>query len=169
MDAPTPREQRLKAELDIEARLRDAGRDFPSMHAIANIYRAAAEVRRNAERDVLAMENLSWGGFTILWVLWIWGSMETNLLATECDLAKGTLTGMLGTLGKRGLIERARMDHDRRRVIVSLTPTGTSTIERVAPAFNDFEAKMTVCLDDGQKNSLAELLRVVIHNANGER
>ena len=169
MDAPTPREQRLKAELDIEARLRDAGRDFPSMHAIANIYRAAAEVRRNAERDVLAMENLSWGGFTILWVLWIWGSMETNLLATECDLAKGTLTGMLGTLGKRGLIERARMDRDRRRVIVSLTPTGTSTIERVAPAFNDFEAKMTVCLDDGQKNSLSELLRVVIHNANGER
>jgi len=169
MDAPTPREQRLKAELDIEARLRDAGRDFPSMHAIANIYRAAAEVRRNAERDVLAMENLSWGGFTILWVLWIWGSMETNLLATECDLAKGTLTGMLGTLGKRGLIERARMDRDRRRVIVSLTPTGVSTIERVAPAFNDFEAKMTVCLDDGQKNSLSELLRVVIHNANGER
>ena len=139
------------------------------MHAIANIYRAAAEVRRNAERDVLAMENLSWGGFTILWVLWIWGSMETNLLATECDLAKGTLTGMLGTLGKRGLIERARMDHDRRRVIVSLTPTGVSTIERVAPAFNDFEAKMTVCLDDDQKNSLAELLRVVIHNAYGER
>ena len=169
MDAPIPREQRLKAELDIEARLRDAGRDFPSMHAIANIYRAAAEVRRNAERDVLAMENLSWGGFTILWVLWIWGSMETNLLATECDLAKGTLTGMLGTLGKRGLIERARMDRDRRRVIVSLTPTGVSTIERVAPAFNDFEAKMTVCLDDGQKNSLSELLRVVIHNANGER
>lgn len=169
MDAPTPREQRLKAELDIEARLREAGRDFPSMHAIANIYRAAAEVRRNAERDVLAMENLSWGGFTILWVLWIWGSMETNLLATECDLAKGTLTGMLGTLGKRGLIERARMDRDRRRVIVSLTPTGVSTIERVAPAFNDFEAKMTVCLDDGQKNSLSELLRVVIHNANGER
>jgi len=169
MDAPTPREQRLKAELDIEARLRDAGRDFPSMHAIANIYRAAAEVRRNAERDVLAMENLSWGGFTILWVLWIWGSMETNLLATECDLAKGTLTGMLGTLGKRGLIERARMDRDRRRVIVSLTPTGVSTIERVAPAFNDFEAKMTVCLDDGQKNSLSELLRVVIHNANGDR
>ena len=169
MDTPTPREQRLKAELDIEARLRDAGRDFPSMHAIANIYRAAAEVRRNAERDVLAMENLSWGGFTILWVLWIWGSMETNLLATECDLAKGTLTGMLGTLGKRGLIERARMDRDRRRVIVSLTPTGVSTIERVAPAFNDFEAKMTVCLDDGQKNSLSELLRVVIHNANPER
>ncbi len=169
MDTPTPREQRLKAEHDIEARLRDAGRDFPSMHAIANIYRAAAEVRRNAERDVLAMENLSWGGFTILWVLWIWGSMETNLLATECDLAKGTLTGMLGTLGKRGLIERARMDRDRRRVIVSLTPTGVSTIERVAPAFNDFEAKMTVCLDDGQKNSLSELLRVVIHNANGER
>ncbi|MCS5675816.1 MAG: MarR family winged helix-turn-helix transcriptional regulator [Acidimicrobiales bacterium] len=169
MDTPTPREQRLKAELDIEARLRDARRDFPSMHAIANIYRAAAEVRRNAERDVLAMENLSWGGFTILWVLWIWGSMETNLLATECDLAKGTLTGMLGTLGKRGLIERARMDRDRRRVIVSLTPTGVSTIERVAPAFNDFEAKMTVCLDDGQKNSLSELLRVVIHNANGER
>tara|TARA_B100000678_G_scaffold272160_1_gene261388 strand:- start:985 stop:1494 length:510 start_codon:yes stop_codon:yes gene_type:complete len=169
MDAPKPREQRLKAELDIEARLKEAGRDFPSMHAIANIYRAAAEVRRNAERDVLAMENLSWGGFTILWVLWIWGSMETNLLATECDLAKGTLTGMLGTLGKRGLIERARMDRDRRRVIVSLTPTGVSTIERVAPAFNDFEAKMTVCLDDGQKNSLSELLRVVIHNANGER
>ena len=157
----------LRAERDIQDRLGDRPLDFASLQAISNIYRAAAAVRRRAEQGVLAEHDLSWGGFTILWVLWVWGDMETAQLASECDLAKGTLTGMITTLEKQHLVERRRVASDRRRVTVTLTPRGLVTIEDLFPRFNDFEGAMTAGLHDDDKHDLARLLRAVITNANG--
>ncbi|MGI9599303.1 MAG: MarR family winged helix-turn-helix transcriptional regulator [Acidimicrobiales bacterium] len=154
----------LRAEKDIQNRLAGQQLDFPSMLAVSNIYRAASAVRRQAERDLLTPAGLSWGGFTILWVLWIWGEMETARLASECDLAKGTLTGMLNTLEKQKLVARNRMDSDRRRVMVTLTETGEETIGELFPRFNAYEGAATIGLTDGEKADLAKLLRVVITN-----
>jgi DNA-binding MarR family transcriptional regulator len=161
----TPAEHLLEAERDIRARLGDHELDFESTQAISNIYRAGAAVRRRAEHHVFADHHLSWGGFTILWVLWVWGAMETAPLASECDLAKGTLTGMVATLEKQGLVERHRVEADRRRVTVGLTPRGLDTIEQVFPIFNNFEATMSAGLTSAEKQELARLLRVVITNA----
>jgi MarR family transcriptional regulator, organic hydroperoxide resistance regulator len=155
----------LRVEQDIKERLRDEPLDFASLLAVSNIYRAAAGVRRRAEREVLLDSGLSWGGFTILWVLWIWGEMETSRLAAECDLAKGTLTGMVTTLERQELVVRRRLPSDRRRVRVGLTPTGRAMILDLFPRFNSFEGLMTAGLTDEQKADLARLLRVVITNA----
>lgn len=166
MPSDSSRDDRLlDAEVDIQARLGDQPLDFDSLQAISNIYRAAAAVRRRAERDVLAEARLSWGGFTILWVLWVWGEMEAAQLASECDLAKGTLTGMVSTLEKQGRVERTRMQSDRRRVTVDLTPAGLRTIEQLFPQFNEFEGKMSWGLNEDQKRELARLLRMVTTNA----
>ena len=162
-DAPTA--EILAVEQEIQAALGDRPFDFVSLQAISNIYRAAAAVRRRAERTVLASANLSWGGFTILWVLWVWGEMETNRLATECDLAKGTVTGLVTTLEKQGLVERERRAEDRRRVLVRLTPAGLATIEELFPRFNRFEGEMSGGLDIDEKEELARLLRQVITNS----
>ncbi len=155
----------LRVERDIQERLRGEPLDFPSLLAVSNIYRAAGAVRRRAERELLNEAGLSWGGFTILWVLWIWGEMETSRLAAECDLAKGTLTGMLSTLERQDLVARRRLDRDRRRVTVGLTDGGQARIAELFPRFNAFEGAMTDGLSDEQKSDLARLLRVVITNA----
>jgi len=155
----------LQAERDVQARLGDRALDFASLDAISNIYRAAAAVRRRAERDVLAEYGLSFGGFTILWVLWVWGEMETAQLADECAVAKGTLTGMLTTLEKRALIDRVRVEADRRRVLVKLTDAGVQLIDDLFPKFNRFEGAMVSGLAPDEKRELARLLRVVITNA----
>lgn len=155
----------LDAERDVQARIGDHPLDFASLDAISNIYRAAAGVRRRAEREVLATYGLSWGGFTILWVLWVWDEMETAQLATECALAKGTLTGMLTTLEKQGLVERTRLENDKRRVLVALTPSGTAMIDELFPTFNAYETAMSHGLSADEKRELARLLRVVITNA----
>ena len=85
----------LEAERDIRSRLGDRALDFEAMLAVSNIYRAANAVRNRMEREVLGPAGLSWGGFTILFVLWVWGDRETGELAEDCGLAKGTLSGML--------------------------------------------------------------------------
>ena len=155
----------LDTERDIKARLGDRCLDFESMLAVSNIYRAATAVRRRAENGVLSEFRLSWGGFTTLWVLWIWGEMQTARLARECDLSKGTLSGVLTTLEKRGFVERRRVEHDRRRVTVSLTAAGVDTIEQLFPRFNRYESDMVAGLSAAEKHALAELLRRVIVTA----
>jgi DNA-binding MarR family transcriptional regulator len=157
----------LEAERDIRTRLGDRPFDFEALLAVSNIYRAANAVRNRMEREVLAPAGLTWGGFTILFVLWIWGDRETGQLAEDCGLAKGTLSGMLATLEKTGLVHRSRHPEDGRRVLVTLLDGGSNTIEAVFPEFNRYEAKFTAELDDDERRELARLLRTVTATADG--
>lgn len=155
----------LEAERDIRARLGDRPFDFEALLAVSNIYRAANAVRNRMERDVLGPVGLSWGGFTILFVLWVWGDRETGQLAEDCGLAKGTLSGMLTTLEKTGLVARSRHPDDGRRVQVTLLTGGGDLIEEVFPEFNRHEAKFTADLDPEERRELAGLLRRVTATA----
>ncbi len=161
-------ERLLDAERDVQAKLGDQPFDFESMLAISNIYRAAAAVRRVAERTILSDYGISWGGFTILWVLWVWDGMETGRLAAECDLSKGTLTGMINTLERQGLVERSRVAGDRRKVVVGLSGDGLGVIKDLFPRFNRFESEMTTGLTASERRQLAHLLRQVVRNTDGE-
>ena len=155
----------LEAERDIRQRLGDRAFDFDALLAVSNIYRAANAVRNRMEREILSEAGLSWGGFTILFVLWVWGDRETAELADDCGLAKGTLTGMLQTLEKSGAVSRKRHPDDGRKVMVHLEPAGLETIESVFPEFNEYEAKFTERLDDEERHQLARLLRIVTATA----
>lgn len=155
----------LDAERDIRERLDGRSFDFDALLAVSNIYRAANAVRNRMEREVLTPHGLSWGGFTILFVLWIWGERETGDLAEDCGIAKGTLTGMLQTLERNQLIARSRHPDDGRRVVVNLKKEGTQLIERVFPEFNEYESRFTVLLNTQERLELARLLRIVTSTA----
>ena len=149
----------VQAERDIRARVGDSELDFAAMAAVSNIYRAANAIRNHMEQKVLADEDLSWAAFTVLFVLWIWGDQQTRHLAAEAGVTKGTLTGVLKTLEKRGLARRRGHDADGRLVLVSLEPKGQDVIERLFPAFNRGEAQVSTGLTGREKDQLASLLR----------
>jgi DNA-binding MarR family transcriptional regulator len=155
----------LEAERDIRSRLGDRPLDFDAMLAVSNIYRAATAVRNRMEREVLTPAGLTWGGFTILFVLWVWGDRETGDLAGDCGVAKGTLSGMVSTLEKLGLVRRWRHPDDGRKVVVGLEAAGLEKIEVLFPAFNAHEALFTERLDTGERRELARLLRLVTATA----
>ena len=154
----------VRAELDIRSRIGDHPLDFAAMAAVSNIYRAANVIRNHLERKVLADEDLSWAAFTVLFVLWIWGDQETRHLAAEAGVTKGTLTGVLKTLEKRGLARRRGHEADGRLVLVSLEPKGVAVIERLFPAFNMGEAMVSSSLTSEEKDQLATLLRTIIRS-----
>jgi DNA-binding MarR family transcriptional regulator len=134
------------------------------MAAVSNIYRAANVIRNHLERQVLADEDLSWAAFTVMFVLWIWGDQQTRHLAEEAGVTKGTLTGVLKTLEKRGLARRRAHDGDGRLVLVGLEPKGIAVIERLFPAFNVGEASVSSALTEAEKQQLATLLRRIIRS-----
>jgi len=155
----------LEAERDIRTALGDQPLDFEALAAVSNIYRAANAVRNRMEQEVLSSAGLSWGGFTILFVLWVWGDRETAELAEECGLAKGTLSGMLMTLEKATMVRRSRHPEDGRKVIVHLEAAGREKIEAVFPVFNSFETRFTERLHPDERYELARLLRLVTATA----
>jgi len=154
----------VRAERDIRDRIGGQPLDFAAMAAVSNIYRAANVIRNHMERQILAGEDLSWAAFTVLFVLWIWGDQQTRHLADEAGVTKGTLTGVLKTLEKRGLTRRRAHDADGRLVLVSLEPKGTAVIERLFAAFNQGEATVSSGLTTHEKDQLAALLRKIIRS-----
>lgn len=155
----------LEAERDIKAVLGDRSLDFDALLAISNIHRAATAVRNRMEREILTPAGLTWGGFTILFVLWVWGERETNELATDCGVAKGTLSGMLATLERAGMVKRSRHPVDGRRVIVSLEKAGEDEMDGLFPGFNELESVLTDRLDIEERRELSRLLRKVTATA----
>jgi DNA-binding MarR family transcriptional regulator len=159
----------VQAERDIRDRIGSQHLDFAAMAAVSNIYRAANAIRHHMEQKVLADEDLSWAAFTVLFVLWIWGDQQTRHLAAEAGVTKGTLTGVLKTLEKRGLARRRGHDADGRLVLVSLEARGREVIERLFPAFNEGEALVSASLTEREKYHLASLLRAIIRTVEEEK
>ena len=154
----------VRAERDIRNRIGDQQLDFTAMATVSSVYRAANVIRHHMEQTVLADEDLSWAAFTVLFVLWIWGDQQTRHLAEEAGVTKGTLTGVLKTLEKRGLARRRAHDADGRLVLVGLEPRGLGVIERLFPAFNTGEALVSASLTEREKDQLAALLRKIIRS-----
>ena len=152
-------------EADVLARVGDLPVDLASMAVAANIWRAAQAVRAHLERSVLRGEDLSWGGFSLLFNLWVWGPMETRALAGSMSCSKPTVTGLATTLARRGLITRGAHASDGRLVVLELTAAGERTIAELFPRFNAGESAVTDGLTQDEKATLAALLRRVVVTA----
>ena len=151
-----------ETESAVAERLDGMAVDVESMAAVQNIYRAANTIRNHLEQTVLAPHDLTWTGWVVLWVVWIWGDIETRHVALEAGISKGTLTGVIGTLEKRGLLLRRVHPDDARRVLVALTPKGRKLMTTLFPIFNAAEARVTAALSNAEKTNLATSLRAVV-------
>lgn len=154
-------------EQAVSERLSGMPIDMSAMAAVSNIYRAANAVRNHVERTVLAPHDLTWTGWVVLWVVWIWGDIESRHVASEAGISKGTLTGVANTLMNRGLLRRRVHPDDARRVLLSLSPKGQRLMTEVFPEFNAVEAAVTSQLSEQQMLAMARSLRSVVKQAEG--
>jgi len=162
-DAGSQEHRTLSAtEAAVSARLASMTLDMPAMAAVSNVYRAAGVIRNHFEHTVLAPYNLTWTGWVVLWVVWIWQEIETRHVAAEAGISKGTLTGVAGTLEKRGLLERRAHPDDARRVLLSLTPAGLQLMAELFPLFNKQEALVVESLSADEVQVLAAALRKIV-------
>jgi DNA-binding MarR family transcriptional regulator len=150
---------RAETERQVSVRLSDLTLDYEAMAVVSNLFRAANSVRNHLERTVLAPADLTWTAFVVLWVVWIWEPVETRVIAAEGGFSKATLSGVLATLEKHGLVERTRSAMDGRLVDVTLTPSGRDLMRTLFPTFNEQEREVTRHLSD--LPAAAEALRAL--------
>jgi MarR family transcriptional regulator, organic hydroperoxide resistance regulator len=154
-------ERLLPAERKVLDELGHLPLDFRAMWAISNVFRSSTALRRHLESTVLAPDRLSWTAFTGLWVLWIWGEMESRDFASAVGISRPTATGVLSTLQRRRYVRRRKASEDGRVVLVSLTPSGRRKIEDLFPRFNAEEARIASVLLGDEQDRLAEMLRTL--------
>jgi DNA-binding MarR family transcriptional regulator len=129
---------------------------------VSNLYRTTAAVRGHLERTVLAEHDLTWTGWVVLWVVWIWEEIEYRHVAVEAGIAKATLSGVAGTLERRGLVARRTHQADRRRALLRLTDEGAQLAEKLFPLFNAEESAVVACLSQREADLVAKALRKIV-------
>src|SRR5271170_5854574 len=74
------------------------------------------------------------------------GPLEPREIGELCRISSPSLAGVLSRMEELGYIRRKRLDHDQRRVRVSLTPRSRALAARMAPqieaAYREIEAMM---------------------------
>ena len=136
--------------------------DFPAAHAISSLYRAANAARSHLTNTVLRRHDLTWTGFLVMWLLWLWESMETRHVAESVGISKATLTGVTKTLMSRGLIDRVPSDVDRRLVSLRLSDKGEQLMAELYPEFNKAEAELVDGIPGSDVAVLTEALRRIV-------
>ncbi|MBQ6504884.1 MAG: MarR family transcriptional regulator [Flexilinea sp.] len=93
------------------------------------LYACAKEVVRRC-REPLEKLNLTYTQYIVMMTFWEFGGMTEGELGQKVHLDSGTLAPLLKRLEKQGLITRARMKENERKLFVSLTEAGEALKEK---------------------------------------
>lgn len=157
-----------KEELDVMQRVSGLPIDELGLAVASNIWRAAQLFKLKMEREVLREHELSFASFSALFIVWIWGPIETREIAKSQAVSKATVTSLVNTLENQGLVKRRGVKKDKRLVTVELTDKGKRLIEWVFPKFNQGEVEVSSSLNEKEQETLAHLLRKVIRGMKQE-
>ena len=84
-------------------------------------------------RPLLHENGLTEQQWRILRVLADLGALEPKQIGELCRLSSPSLAGVLARMEEMGLVERERLAHDQRRVLVSATSRSRALAARMAP------------------------------------
>lgn len=116
----------------------------------------------NNRATVYTELNLNSGEFDVLATLYRNGSpykLIPSDLVKQILLTSGAMTNRLDRLEKKGLIQRVHSDEDRRCVVVSLTESGLSLIQKGSALYFDKVATLYEPLTDEDQTQLNALLK----------
>jgi DNA-binding MarR family transcriptional regulator len=107
--------------------------DPSATELVINVFLTSELMRARLER-LLQPFGVSGNGFNLLQVVaGAGGPVTPTQIGERLIVSTATVTGLVDTLEKRGLVTRTRDDGDRRRVRVEITPEAASVLARVAP------------------------------------
>ena len=95
------------------------------------LYAAARSVVKKYTQ-FLEKIGLTYTQYIVMMVLWEHGTISARELGKKLYLDSGTLTPVLKSMEKKGLLMRARSPEDERVLLVTITPEGAGLRDRAA-------------------------------------
>jgi homoprotocatechuate degradation regulator HpaR len=87
-------------------------------------------------RPILNANRITEQQWRIVRVLLEAPSLEPREIGSLCRISSPSMAGVLARMEELGLVTRRRLQHDQRRVHVSLTPRSRALAARMAPEIN---------------------------------
>ncbi len=154
--------------------LLEAAKEFPDLdpsacEAFLHLLRTGDESARVVEAN-LARHNITQGRFGVLMILVNRCAGDTSTLgpaelADAAGVSRATMTGLIDTLERDGLVTREPDTVDRRMMLVRLTAKGRSLLEEILP---DHFKNMTLLmspLSEFERQTLVQLLTKIQQQA----
>ena len=139
--------------------------DPSACEAYLNLLRAGDEAYRRSEA-FLNEHNMSPGRFTVMMLLYdkIGGKPVPQTpadLAEKAGVTRATITGLVDTLERDGLVTREHDSGDRRMMLVHLTPKGHSALREILPGHFKQMATQMAALNEHERKTLVRLLNKI--------
>ncbi len=94
--------------------------------------------------------------------------LEPSVIAERLIITSGSMTSMLDTLERRGLVRRMPHPEDRRKLLVDVTDEARAILDELLPSLHDRERRlMEAALTKDEQRRLLEILAKV-QSAAGE-
>lgn len=145
----------------------EAAKHYPTLEptaheAFLHLLRTADLLNDNNQR-FFARHNISQGRFTVMMLLHRpWVRVKTLAsLAEDAGVTRATMTGLIDTLEKDGLVTRHPDLHDRRITHVELTDQGRAHLEAIFPECFGTMAHLMSPLSDPERKELVRLLQKI--------
>jgi DNA-binding MarR family transcriptional regulator len=88
--------------------------------------------------------------------------LSPHQIAEQLYIATSTMTTLIDTAERRGLVRRVPHPSDRRKILVEITNAGRAVVHEASPYVHAIEKQMFAPLSDEQKQQLLNLLEPVI-------
>jgi DNA-binding MarR family transcriptional regulator len=145
----------------------DFAREFPGASASAaeaatNLIRTGDAVLAEIDRRRREIVDLSASAFQTLAILD--GAEEPlapHVIADRLLVSSASMTSLLDTLERRGLIERRPHPDDRRKVLVHLTGEARDVVDRMLPAVHAASTEIFAPLSEADRDHLITMLTTV--------
>jgi len=133
--------------------------DLDTFAAMFELFRSSTRIIGDLESTVHRPAGLSIAGFRVLFTVWVFESLEPREIARLAGVSTAAVSGVLTTLERGGLVEKARRADDRRRLDVTLTETGRACVAGAYRAQNAREQEVFAALDRDELRAFTVTLR----------
>lgn len=153
--------------------------DPSACEVFLHLLRTSDEVFGVSER-YLTENNISQGRFSVLMLLWKNPARRGEAarpadcppsprtpaeLADAAGVTRATMTGLIDTLERDGLVRREPDPDDRRMMSVRLTPKAEAFLKQMLPGHFQTMAKLMAPLSETERKTLVRLLNKILQNA----
>lgn len=142
----------------------DFRREFPgaspsAAEAGANLVRAATLFLDEVNRRRTPIAPLSASGFQALAILdGANEALSSHTIAERLLVTTASMTSLLDTLERKGLVRRSPHPRDRRKILVSLTDAGASIVDQMLPVVYQAATETFAVLTESERRTLVDTL-----------
>ena len=138
--------------------------DLPHQHTVGSVPEivqlvdTVAKKLRQLQRRTISDADLTPAQYSVLSLLWERDGRQFNELASACCCSPSTITGIIDTMERNGLVTRVPNPDDRRSLLVRLTERGRD-LQKATPNLDEIFGSCCEGIQPNELRQLSELLR----------